>query len=433
MNRFKQLQKQRAEALAKANALLADKPDATAEQTAADTAAANTLLEEIKGIDAQLAPLLALQEAERNAPVLTGGAIAVTDRAAADPMRGFRSAADFANSVMVACRAGGRVDPRLLGVTGGETQIGAAPTNFHNEGHSQDGYMVPPAVRDEIRTLIFEADDILAAVQPEPTESNSVQWLSDETTPWGSTGIQAAWRSEGSQMTPSRLATQPNQLQLHELYAFVTATDELLADAPRLNARITSGAARAITWKASEAIVRGTGSGQPMGWENSPALISVAKETSQAAATILPKNLVKMYSRLLRGPGSRPTWYANSDIVPELVDLRIGNEPSWTARDGGLKSAPEGMLLGIPVKFTEHAKTLGTTGDIQLVNLAGYYAAIKSGGVKFDSSIHLFFDYGLTAFRWTFRLAGQPYLSAAVSPAQGSVTKSDFVYLDTRA
>jgi hypothetical protein len=90
--------------------------------------------------------------------------------------------------------------------------------------------------------------------------------------------------------------------------------------------------------------------------------------------------------------------------------------------------------------YSEHAQTLGTKGDVQLVNPFGYYATVKQSGdggeglpgLEFAQSIHLYFDYNLTAFRWTFRLGGQPYLSAAISPAKGSNTKSHFVTLAAR-
>jgi hypothetical protein len=38
----------------------------------------------------------------------------------------------------------------------------------------------------------------------------------------------------------------------------------------------------------------------------------------------------------------------------------------------------------------------------------------------------------LTAFRWLFRLGGQPFLSAPVTPAQGSNTRSHFIALAAR-
>ena len=65
----------------------------------------------------------------------------------------------------------------------------AAPINFHQETHSGDGFMVPPAMRDEIWALTFEGDDILSLANPEPTASNRVELTADESTPWGATGV----------------------------------------------------------------------------------------------------------------------------------------------------------------------------------------------------------------------------------------------------
>jgi HK97 family phage major capsid protein len=425
--RFRALQQQRADLVAKAKGLLGAEEQGVEAQAQADS----ILATEIPAIDVELKRFEALQDAERTAPAVSS--IRVTDNVERDPMRGFRSMADFAQSVRLAAAPGGNIDQRLIGLFEGKGGPQAAPTNYHQEGHSVDGYMVPPQVREEIWQLVFSGDDLLGLVETEPTESNSFELTADESTPWGATGVLAYWTPEAGQMTKSRLATEPRQGKLHKLTAFVLSTDELLADAPKLSVRLTTGSARAIGWKASNALMRGTGVGMPLGWLNAACKVEVAKQSAQTADTIVAQNILKMYSRRLVLPGGRWLWLANSDIVPQLVDLKIGNEPAWAAQNGGLKVAPEGSILGLPVKFVEHCSTLGDAGDIQLADLAGYYAAIKSGGIKFDSSIHLYFDYNVTAFRWVFRIGGMPFLSTAVSPANGSNTKSQFITLAERA
>ncbi|WP_425401253.1 phage major capsid protein [Algiphilus sp.] len=339
---------------------------------------------------------------------------------------GFTDIAEFATCVKEAGGPGGTRDDRL------NAMYRSAPTNFHREGGSSDGYMVPPAFRQEIWELVFNEDDMLNAVDMEPTSSNQVDMLADESTPWGASGVQANWRSEGAKMDPSRLSTEGRTVKLNELYAFVLASEELLQDAPRLGNRLTRKAAEAIRWKASDAILYGTGSGQPLGYMNSGALVSIAKEGAQNADTIVAENILKMYSRLLTVPGSQPFWLANRDTVPQLSTITIGDKPAWLPPNG-LMNAPGGFLMGYPVRWSEHAKTLGDKGDLQLLDPMGYYAVNKQGGVSFNSSIHLYFDYGIEAFRWTFRFGGQPYLSAPVSPANGNSTKSHFVVLDERA
>jgi Phage capsid family. len=311
--------------------------------------------------------------------------------------------------------------------------IGAAATDsLHQETGSAEGRMVPPAFRQEIWEVVTEEDALLPETDNEPTSSNAVEFLKDESTPWGATGVVAKWRGETTQMTPSKLATSAEMMRLQDLYAFVTATNDLLNDAPRLATRLTTKAGLAIRWKLNEAIVNGTGAAQPLGYMKANALVSVAKEAAQAADTIVAANIAKMFARMINV--SRATWYINQDALPQLMTMTLGNQPIWTPPNTGFNNAPGGLLLGRPVRFNEHCETVGDKGDIHFVNLRdGYYAITSPGGVEFASSIHLYFDYGLSAFRWTFRVNGQPYLSAPITPAKGSSTRSHFVTLDARA
>ena len=98
-----------------------------------------------------------------------------------------------------------------------------------------------------------------------------------------------------------------------------------------------------------------------------------------------------------------------------------------------VSAAPGGTLLGRPVIFNEHSRSIGQAGDIQFVNPNGYEAFRKQNGVSFADSIHLYFDYNIRAFRWVFRIGGQPVLSKPVTPANGNTTKSHFLALAERA
>jgi len=419
---YRVLQQRRADLLRESGALL-DAP-----LTDEGRARHDAIKAEVAQINADLARYEAQFEAERQASAVSS--IQVTDRGEQDPMRGFATAADFARSVRAACIPGGRVDQRLMALS----QIGAAAPSspYHEEGHSQEGYMVPPAVRDGIWDIAFEPTDLQGLVFVEDTERNAVNWVRDESTPWGATGIQAKWRAEASAMTPSRLVTDPSQLRIHELYAFASATEEELEDAPLTSSRLVRGAGRAIQWKASDAIMRGTGAGQPLGWLNAPCLITQAAEGGQTADTIVAKNVLKMYARMLDNPGSNWLWVMTRDSVPQLVDLKIGNEPAWQAQNQGLQQAPSGMLLGVPIRFSRHCSALGDVGDISLIDLNGYYLLRRAGGVRFATSIHLYFDFNASAFRWTFRLGGQPFLSAAVTQPNSQSSQSSFITLAAR-
>lgn len=400
--------------------------DLTAEEETADQEDGGKLARLTKQIQRAETLMASASAIGLDAPAATTPAAPATVPAQARPQLdngGFNHIADFAHAVRLANPAAGssfRVDDRL-----------AAPTNIHTEGGDTVGsYLVPAEFRQQIVDLVYADDDpFINLIDPSPTGSNRVVGLGDNSTPWGSSGIQAYWRVEAEQMTASRAALTPRETKLNELYAFVLATEELLEDAPRVADLLTRKAAGAIRWKLGAAYIYGDGIEKPLGFYSSGALVTVAKESGQTADTIVRQNVAKMFARVIN-PG-QATWLANADILPTLMDMKSdAGQPVWFPN---FQNAPGGMLLGRPVIFTEHAKTVGDKGDLMLVNPNGYEAFRKQNGVQFADSIHLYFDYNIRAFRWIFRAGGQPVLSAPVAPANGSNTKSHFVALADRA
>src|SRR6185295_2324261 len=229
---------------ARLNALL-DKTTLTeteqAELTALE-AECDTLATEVEAMDKDIA---AEEKKARRATLFNSTAVSPPARSIMvndlDPARtgGFHSLAEFAVAV------------RNLQVNGvADQRFSAAATGYQqNQGSAGEGVLVPTEWREQIWSLVFDNNDLLGFCNPEPTNGNSVGIIKDETTPWGAAGVQAAWRSEGTQMIATKAALTPTLMQLHELYAFVLATNEVLDDAPRLQNRITVQAARAIRWK----------------------------------------------------------------------------------------------------------------------------------------------------------------------------------------
>jgi HK97 family phage major capsid protein len=427
MKKLAELKAKREAAKAQALALLnAAAADGDRVLTAEEQARYDSCKAEVDAAGAEIAALEAQAAARREMEAVPTGSPALSVQVGdLNPATtgGFKGLGEFAMAVRNATVPGGARDPRLM----------AAPTNVHQGGASTgEGYEVPAQFRDAIFEVVTEMDEFGPLVDEEPTEARRVDSIADETTPWGASGVQAYWRGEGTQMNASKLTTEPRSVALHELHAFVTATEELLEDAPRLNARLTKKSGAAIAWKKNAAMVYGSGAGQPLGWMTSAALVTVAKESGQAADTIVAENVLKMFARLLSIMGGKPVWLANSDCLPQLMTMKVGDTPIWMPPNG-LIDAPGGVLLGRPVMLTEHAKTVGDLGDLQLINPKGYYALRRESGFRYAESIHLYFDYAVKAFRWTTRFGGQPHLSAPVTPASGANTKSHFVALAARA
>ena len=365
----------------------------------------------------------AKRDAASGKPLKYGQAARVKDNLADDPKLGYRNLGEFCGDVMRAALGKGESE-----------RMTRAATVFGNTDSGPDGgFAVPPAFATEISSIAYGQESLLGLCDTMPLSGNTMTFPKDETTPWGSGGITAAWEGEGDQSTPKKPAIGDSTLKLRKLKVLVAASDELLNDAAGMSSYISRKMGEAVDWKINDAIVNGTGAGQPLGIMVAASTVSQAKETSQTAVTINAANIGKMYGRCLKGPGARLAWLVHPDAINQIMLLTIGDQPIWTPPQSGMKEAPNGFLLGRPIIESDACQTLGTVGDIILGNFAGYRAITKASGAEFATSMHLWFDQDLQAFRLVVRIDGQPALSVAMSAKNGSSTRSHFVTLATRA
>jgi len=345
----------------------------------------------------------------------------------------FHTLQDFARAVRNHAIGGG-VDPRLMN----------AATTYGSEGVGADGgFAVPPAWREQINSLTFGEDEIMSRCDLMPTESNGVTVPVDEDPAWGSSsGIRVYTRAEHQAFTQSKPALKLWKCDLTTVYAFVPLTDELLSDAPLLQNFLTRKAAEKINFKLNDLIINGIGGTNPLGILNSPSLVTVSKESSQAANTVLAANILKMWARMPARLRGQAVWLINQDVEPQIHQLGLtisnpagtqlyGGAPMFLP-PGGMTEAPSGTLMGRPILPTEACQALSAEGDIILAYLPGYGLPYKSSGLKSDVSMHLYFDTGETAFRWSLRMGGQPWLSSPIARKNGSNTLSHFVTLEAR-
>lgn len=249
---------------------------------------------------------------------------------------------------------------------------------------------------------------------------------------WG--GIQAYWEGEADAYTGSRPKLRQIQLVLKKLTGLCYATDEVLQDAAALEGLVSQGFAEEFAFKLDDAIFRGTGSGQPFGIMTSPALISVAKESGQAAATIVLANITKARSRLWARSRANSLWLANQDCEPQLntLSLTVGNNSYPVLMPAtGISGSPYDTMYNRPVVPTEYNETLGTVGDIMLADLS-QYLLIDKGTMQQAASVHVRFLYDEMTFKFTYRVDGQPVWDKALTPYKGTATQSPFVVVATR-
>lgn len=313
----------------------------------------------------------------------------------------------------------------------------ATPTTYASELVGADGgFAVPPEYREDIWIAVQQRESILSMTDLTPTNSNVVNLAADENTPWDtSNGIIVSTRAQGSTMTQTKPVLQNRQVNLNEVYALVPATDELLSDAPRLNNYLTEKAPQKIGFKVDELIFRGKGNGEPLGIYNGPGTVNCT--SSSTAKTFAVSDLTNMLGQFLMSSSMtiQGDWFATQRAWAYALNLTLGSTTGFPVAMSGQNLANPVMpsIIGMPWRPSQHAAAFSSVGDVLLANMKGYASFVKTDGIDFQTSIHLFFDSGATAFRWRFRFGGEPYLRAPVTPNQDTGAKmSHFVTLGSR-
>lgn len=303
---------------------------------------------------------------------------------------------------------------------------------------SDGGFLIPETLRSELLRVALETSVVRSRARVIPMETLRVPFPAiDSTSNVGSVygGISGYWTEEGANLTNSQPSFGRVVLEAKKLTAYTEAPNELLSDsAQSFEAFINQIFPEALSFYEDDAFTSGTGVGQPLGYLNADAAVSVAKETGQAAATIVWENIVKMYSRMLPGSLDRAVWVCSIDTFPELATmaLSVGTAGSAIWLNNGASGAPM-TILGRPVIFTEKTSVLGTAGDINFVDF-GYYLIGDRQTMQATSSPHFKFQSDVTAFKIVERVDGRPWLNSAITPKNGSSnTLSPFVKIATRS
>ncbi len=242
-------------------------------------------------------------------------------------------------------------------------------------------------------------------------------------------GIRVYTDKELGSVDPSKTSFNKIRVEPKKLTGLFYCSEEWQKNLTFMGQEVRQLFGEEYAFKCQNIAIRGSGVGEGLGALNAGCLVTVAKETNQAAATINTKNLSKMWARVT---GRNPVWFINRDCGPELDHLSItagtgALEPRFVTYDA------QGIMRikGAPVVQIEQCETLGTVGDIILADWSQVVAA-DQGDINEAMSIHVNFIYGQNTYRFTYYFDCQPRWASAVTPFKGANTVSPLVVLATR-
>jgi HK97 family phage major capsid protein len=347
-------------------------------------------------------------------------------------MNGFQSFAEFLTAVRAQTVRPGTRDLRLQtrGVAAGSSE--AVP--------SDGGFFVASEFANRLFERAYQTGEILSRCFQWPITSPNSNGLVypqfDESSRANGSrlgGVQMYWQNEADTATASKPKFGRGELTLKKLTGLCYLTDEILRDTAALDIFATIAFSREMAFTLEAAIVGGTGADSPLGVLNSPALIKVAKESGQAAGTIVANNVVNAWSRMWAPSRKTAVWIVNQQAEKQLptLSLPVGVGGSSIELYHFAEEAGEyNTLAGIPIIPVEYCPVAGLPGDLMCVDFSRYIVAAREAQTAV--SMHVAFLLDEQAFRFTLRVDGAPLDKVPVTPLNGTETQSPFVAIDTR-
>ena len=173
--------------------------------------------------------------------------------------------------------------------------------------------------------------------------------------------------------------------------------------------RNAAGAEKVISTMISRAAVKyentkffsGSGGHEPKGFQKSPVMMSVARDTSDQVkyADIMAMQKVSMLNET-----GNYVWLASQSTYSYLKNMV----------DGEVKKVLVGNKLdGIPLIWTDSASALGTKNDIMLCNFS-YYVTYIGTALKLESSQHYRFKSNMLSIRAEYTCDGDTWLDKPI-------------------
>ena len=317
---------------------------------------------------------------------------------------------------------------------------------------SEGGFLVPEVLRSEILMVALEEAVVRPRAQIIPMDSlrvplPAIDDTSHATSVYG--GVVGYWTEEGAAVTASAPSFQRFVLEARKLTAYTTIPNELLQDSiTPLDRWFSMFFPKAISWFEDNAFITGTGTGEPQGFLNAPAAITVTRGTQYHVKF---NDIAKAYARMWPASLKRAAWICSPDVLIELLQLALSEDGSGTTvapplwlqayqaqgtAGGGNDDGRNYMLMGRPLVVTEKvpSNTSGNTtaaGALSFCDLS-YYLIGDRMTMQIASSDQYLFANDLMAYRIIERLDGRFWLQSPITPAgTGGQTLSPLVLIDT--
>ena len=312
-----------------------------------------------------------------------------------------------------------------------QERLNRSADGMNTQTGEDGGYLIQADFAQAILESVVEQSPLMQLVDRYTVSANAneVYWptVDEEDTDTVFGGVKAYWTDEGEAYTPSQPKLKQIRVPLKKLTCLAYVTDEQMRDASFTGAMLTRAFGLAIARSEEEKLITDVIA--------NAGTVTIAKESGQAAASVMGENLMKMRNALLPTSRKNSVWVMHPDVMGLLPSIYLAGAHSDNfvyMPAGGLSVDGYDKLFARNVMDIDFCSQLGAKGDILLLD-PKEYLWIEKGGIETATSIHVKFESGQQAFRATYRANGVCKRNKQVSIKNSTTKRSAYVTLAARA
>jgi HK97 family phage major capsid protein len=306
------------------------------------------------------------------------------------------------------------------------------------------GYTVPTEYAMQLLQFRPEDNVLVGFTDDYPMTGRELKMPAlDQTTPLGVVGqsnyfggVVASWVAEAQTRPETEPRFREITLVANELSGYSLASRNVLYDNKvALEQRLTQLFGGAVAWYRDYAYLAGDGVGKPRGIINHPATLGVNRAT---ANVIGYADICAMYGLLMPQSIKNAFWVMQQSVLGNFLTMADTNgqlvvQPYFPVYQAGVAGGPATVrpimsMLGLPIKTTEKVSTLGSTGDLLLIDPKQYFTASRQE-LEVAASEHFRFTNNQITYRFIYRGDGEPWPNSYFTLSDNSTKISPFVQL----
>ena len=262
-------------------------------------------------------------------------------------------------------------------------------------GQSGAGNLFQAEFRPQLNMLPMDVPTLMDRLSVIPSVAGTVQWpalMQTDANEFG--GASFSWISEGAQKPETEPNFQQLEINTHEIAGYTEIGERMLSrSAIDLEAVVVMLFRGGMNWAIENAVLQGTGVGQPLGIINTAGIRLVVRNT---AGQVVYIDLVNLKHAVK--PNHRAgAIFGVEDSVEQGLELQVDgqNRPLFRA---SMANGPYDRLIGYPYTVSLNLPGMGTQGDIVFGDF-GQYMLVVEEEVTVSRSEHYRFRNNVVAFK----------------------------------